>query len=240
MIIRALSFDIIMTDDQYQRAVKVGTLRYNESIKRRCQQAYGAGGYNLNMDILGAAGEFAYCIYTNQPWSESVNTFKAPDVGTNVQIRTTDKLQGKLIVRKRDKDEDLFVLVLAEGLRFKIVGSMLGKDAKNPEYLFAPNGRPPAYFVKQEFLAKIDDKREGRSEEHSFVENFSLFDSTENNACEINVETEICPECQGEGRIPIESDDLYVECLLCGSTGVLSKKLIDAIAKANERGVISG
>jgi len=152
-------FDVIMTEEQYQRAVRVATLRYNESIRRGCQQAYGAAGHNLNTDILGALGELAYCIYTNQPWSESVNTFKAPDVGKNVQVRTTRSKNNRLIVRRHDKDDDVFVLVIADGLKFKIVGSILGKDAKRDKFTSAPAGRPAAWFVNQGALSKIEDKR---------------------------------------------------------------------------------
>jgi len=154
-------FNVIMTEEEYQRAVKVGTLRHEESKKQGLQQAYGATGYNLDTDIMGASGELAYCIYTNQPWSGSINTFKAPDVGVNVQIRTAPvgNRKNRLIVREEDKDEDLFVLVLAEGRQFRIVGSILGKDAKNDKYQDAPNGRPPAWFVPQEDLLKIEDRR---------------------------------------------------------------------------------
>jgi len=38
-------FDVVLTEEQYLRAVKVGHLRCNESIKKGCQQAYGAAGY---------------------------------------------------------------------------------------------------------------------------------------------------------------------------------------------------
>jgi len=168
-------FNVIMTEEQYQHAVRVGTLRDSESKRLGCQQSADCAGHDLRIDILGAAGELAYCLYTNQPWSESVNTFKAPDVGTNIQIRTTDNFDGKksieertLIVREKDKDEDLYVLVLAEGRKFRVAGSMLGKDAKQSKYVRAPNGRAPAYFVPQEDLTAIErPKVEGVTEPES-------------------------------------------------------------------------
>jgi hypothetical protein len=157
-IVATNAYDITMTDEQYQRAVKVGTRRYEESKKMGLRQAYGAAGYDLNKDILGASGELAYCLYTDQSWSESVNTFKAPDVGTNIQVRTTPRT-GRLIVRDRDKDDEIYVLIIADGKRFKIAGSMLGRDAKQEKFLDAPDpSRPPCYCVSPEFLTKVEKR----------------------------------------------------------------------------------
>jgi len=153
-------FNVIMTEEQYQRAVQVGIRREEESVKKGLKQAHGASEKgSVDRHILGAPGELAYCLYTDQDWNESINTFKAPDVGTDIQVRTTNRLDGRLIVREADKDEDLYVLVLSEGKKFKIVGSILGKDAKNSQYLMAPNGREPAWFVPQSDLTKIEDRR---------------------------------------------------------------------------------
>lgn len=239
---RENSFDVFLTEEQYQRAVRVGTLRYTESIKRGCQQAYGAGGYDLPTDIIGAAGELAYCLYTNQPWSESVNTFKAPDVGSNVQVRTTGRLNGRLIVRKKDKDDDLFVLVITNGRSFRIAGSIMGKDAKQDCFIYAPNGRPPAWFVDQEHLTGVADKRlqiekscpECGGKGQVFLEDLNM--SIKCSTCggsDIPIgKEEMCPECQGEGRIYIESHDLYIECLVCGETGRLNSKIFKILKAA--------
>jgi hypothetical protein len=187
-------YNVCMTVEQYNRAIKVGTLRHKESIKRGCQQAYGAEGHNLQIDILGAAGEYAYCIYTDQEWTESVNTFKAPDVGINIQIRTTTRTNGRLIVRSRDKDNELFVLVIASPNErlFKIVGSILGKDAKQPRFLDAPNNRPTAWFVEQSALTEIENKQK----------------------------TEKCFTCCGSGKELIEGLDIQIDCSTCNGTGI--------------------
>ena len=186
-------YDVEMTDEQAQRAIRVGYRRHNEALRLGCKAAYGASENDLGINLLGALGELAYCLYTDQPWSESVNTFKAPDVGTNIQIRTTKRHNGRLIVRKKDKDHELFVLVIADEKKFKIVGSILGRDAKRDEFLAAPSDRPPAWFVDQSALTKIEDKRK-------------------------KIESK-CYNCLGEGRILIKDLDMHIPCEACDSTG---------------------
>jgi len=83
---------------------------------------------------------------------EGVNTFKAPDIGDNIQVRQTDRWDGCLIVRDDDKDGQFYVCVVGRCPHFRIAGWMLGMEAKQDQWRRSPNGGPPAYFVPQENL----------------------------------------------------------------------------------------
>ena len=111
-----------------------------------------------DVDIDGAAAEMAYCKSRNEYWSASIGTFKDADHGKKTQIRHTSYDNGKLIIRDDDKDDHFFVLVTGLSPNFKIHGWMLGSEGKKEEYLFAPNGKTPAYFIPQDKLNKFKEK----------------------------------------------------------------------------------
>lgn len=92
----------------------------------------------------------------NRFWHGSVNAAKSdPDVGKNIQVRATKLLRGKLIVTDSDPDDQIYVLVVGQIPEYNVVGWIRGADAKNKDFIFAPNNRPPAYFVPQSELTEI-------------------------------------------------------------------------------------
>jgi hypothetical protein len=105
-------------------------------------------------DIDGAAAELAFAKGMGLFWCAGVNTFKNPDVG-EFQVRSTPRRTGHLIVRLNDSPEDRFFLVISNTPRFRIVGSTLGKDAKNARYWRESDpdkGGAGAYWIPQEDL----------------------------------------------------------------------------------------
>jgi hypothetical protein len=152
---------VILTQQEMEMASFVG-------CKRRCESKSKSRKDNDNLknvgfkemdfwgiDIEGAAAEMAYCKFTNQFWSGSVNSFKAPDCGSDIQIRSTKLNNGCLIVREKDPDSDYYVLVSGIAPEFIICGWIRGSDAKKKSYERAPNNRTPAYFVPQSALNPI-------------------------------------------------------------------------------------
>jgi hypothetical protein len=93
-------------------------------------------------------------------WNGSVDTFQnGGDVG-RLQVRTRRKQSYELIVRPHDRDADVFVLVVGVAPVFDVRGWMMGRDAKQPEWLMDHGGRPPAYFVPSDALHPIGELRE--------------------------------------------------------------------------------
>lgn len=108
------------------------------------------------IDTDGAAAEMAFAKYLGVYYEPSVNTFKAPDV-SNIQVRGTRLDQGKLIVRKRDPDNEIYVLVINKVPEFRIAGWIKGGDAQQDKYLFDPGKKALAWFVPQADLNKMED-----------------------------------------------------------------------------------
>lgn len=147
---------IELSPSEIQIALLVGGICQTESMRQALKNAHGyKGALGLDIHIEGAAAEMAYCKARGVYWSAGVNTFKAADVGRKVQIRSTKLKDGCLIVRESDHDDHYYVLVVGQIPTFEVVGWMLGRDAKRPEWKRSPEGREEAFFVPQNKLKKF-------------------------------------------------------------------------------------
>lgn len=134
----------------------VSGLRRGESKTKGRKDNHGFSGENAwDIEIEGCAAEMAYCKMRGQYWNGSVCSFKEADCGQNVQIRHTTLQKGSLIVREADNDDHYYVLVTGRAPVLTITGWIKGSDAKNPQFLKAPNGREPAYFIPQSALRRF-------------------------------------------------------------------------------------
>lgn len=85
--------------------------------------------------IQGASGELAFCKGMNLYWLPTVNTFKAPDIGENIEIKTTDYSNGHLLISYSSlKLEVTYVLVIRKSNVFTIVGWMQGFHINSEKY----------------------------------------------------------------------------------------------------------
>ena len=148
-------YDIRLTEVEMEMAAFIGAKRRAES---RANDRKQGPGYDeaaaWRNDIEGAAAELAYCKAVGIYWPGSVNSFKGPDCGKKTQIRQTHHLNGSLIVRNKANPDHFSVLAVGTCPYFKVVGWIRGFDAKKNEYLRAPGGDNPAYFVPQKDLKK--------------------------------------------------------------------------------------
>lgn len=129
----------------------VGGFRQAESLRSNRRDAHGMPDDHdgLACHILGAAGEMAVAKVLGRYWAGDVCTFKRPDVGANVQVRTRSRETYDLIVRDDDADEDWFVLVTGNGSKLNVHGFIRGADAKRPEWR-APPRRKTARVLRPE------------------------------------------------------------------------------------------
>jgi len=122
---------ITLTPVEMMIAGQVGTMR---RVKSR-NQGYNAGKHTYksdwNTDFDGACSEIALAKYLNIYWDGSVNSFKRADVG-QYQVRSTPRLDGRLIIRENDNNPDeIFVFITTGNLpTLHIIGSILCKEAK--------------------------------------------------------------------------------------------------------------
>lgn len=140
---------------EVSRAALVGVSRNVEAMRKGCVNRLQISD-EWSAHILGALGEAAFAKATNRYWSGSVNTFKAADVGENIQIRTRSKHSYDLIVRDGDRDDDVYVLVTGGPTEFTLHGWMRCGDAKQKKFKANYGNYGEAYFVPKSALRPID------------------------------------------------------------------------------------
>jgi hypothetical protein len=111
----------------------------------------------IKQELYGACGEMAVAKLLNKFWSPAVNTFhKIPDIEPSIEVRTTDKEKGCLIIRDNDSPERDYFLVIAEPpTTMRVIGYISGSDARNDRWVKDPHSYRPAWFVPQEALTEI-------------------------------------------------------------------------------------
>jgi hypothetical protein len=139
-------------------AGQIGLARGLASMSRGLQMAAGDAGTNRwSQDVEGAAGEMAVCKAFGIYFAGTVNTFHEVSDVANIEVRTRLKPEYELLVRPRDRDEDIFLLVTRDApFVYVLRGWILGRDAKRPEWLQTHGGMARAYFVPTRALHDVD------------------------------------------------------------------------------------
>jgi hypothetical protein len=151
--------DVELTSAEVVTAAMVGVYRHVQAL---------FAGYKPNagfrdpdkawhIHIEGACGEMAVAKAMKMFWSASVGTFKeGGDVGC-LQVRTRSRIDYDLFVRPRDDPDSIFVLVIGNAPKFRVVGWIYGRDARQEKYLKDYGERSaPAWFVPQSDLYDMD------------------------------------------------------------------------------------
>jgi hypothetical protein len=155
---------ICLTKEEMMEAVHWGGRRRLEhifDIDGALSNFVGNPNWNgWNADIEGVAAEMAYCKYRGIEWRPT--TFHEADVGDNVQIRHTERDDGSLIFKPRDKklSDHWFVLVTGKDGRYDVAGYMKGRDCMRDEWLRSPYGeKSTAWFAPKTALCKFPGDR---------------------------------------------------------------------------------
>ena len=119
--------EVRLSFDEQVAAAKTGFLRgtfMEENVHFHDQSTLG----NLHEGVLrnaeAAGSELAAAKYFEIPnFKLTINTFKTvADVGSRIEIKHTTWKEGHLIIRERDRDGDIAVLVTGKSPRYFIVG----------------------------------------------------------------------------------------------------------------------
>jgi hypothetical protein len=111
----------------------------------------------LKEEVIGACGEIGLGKLTGQWFVPGLNTFhSAPDCLRDVEVRSTDRADGSLIVRDNDADDRRFVLAVVSGSKVSFLGWMWGREAKQDRWVRDPHGNRQAWFVPQRVLRSMD------------------------------------------------------------------------------------
>lgn len=104
----------------------------------------------LDQEVVGACGEIAVGKLVDRWYVPSVNAFHViPDCLEDVEVRSTKHRDGCLIVRDNDAPDRRYVLAVMDGNAVRLVGWILGSEARRAEWKRDPHGHRPAWFVPQ-------------------------------------------------------------------------------------------
>jgi hypothetical protein len=148
--------EIQLTWSELTMGALAGIMRQIRAIRHGWKDQHGYGGEDgWSIHIEGACAELAVAKAMNLHWGGHVHTFRREGDLGDIEIRSTDKPHGCLIVRQDDDPNRLFVLVRGRAPTYDVAGAIHGKDAMKERHLRAPAGRPPAYFIPAEDLEAV-------------------------------------------------------------------------------------
>lgn len=154
-----MSFDVTLTREEVRLAAVRGVWRHVESGMHRVngapirQQHIPIGWAN---EIEAACAELAVARMSNRYWTgiQFPTGAAGADVGHNIDVRWTDRDDGRLLVKDWDDPAHIYVLVLGRAPLMRIVGYIRGEDAKVDRYWDESLPRP-CFAVPQSELTAI-------------------------------------------------------------------------------------
>jgi hypothetical protein len=130
--------EIVLNNAELYVAAQVGSMRRVASIQRKLNNKLHSTKSEWAMDIDGAAAEMAVAKYLNMYWVPTVNAGKEADVA-GFQVRSTNHLNGNLLIRENDVKREQYILVISQPPTFKIIGWIWSDDAKSEKYWRPPD-----------------------------------------------------------------------------------------------------
>lgn len=145
-----------LNNDEMLTGALQGIIRQLEAMRRGAHDYHGAKSQKDGWQIAieGALGEMAVAKMLDVFWTAGGHG--QPDVG-DVDVRTTWREDGHLILHPHDHDDRRFYLVTGSQGEYHVRGWIYGRDGKNPSFWRDPAGGRPAYFVPQIALNRVDD-----------------------------------------------------------------------------------
>ena len=137
-------------------AGQAGLMRRLSALSRQRCEPYGPPTVDLwGNDIESCGAEAAVAKLLDRYWLAVVaRPQELPgDVG-DVQVRSTQRADGRLIVYERDPDDARFVLVRGRFPTYDVVGWLRGRDAKR-RHFYRVDVKHPAFFVPADALASM-------------------------------------------------------------------------------------
>jgi hypothetical protein len=132
-------------------AVKIAELRWLEAraIGMNSATTYHSDYCEImSRDITGILGEMVVGRRFDKTYLPAINTFHGKaDVGEDIEVRSTEHLNGSLIVRDNDDPARRYVLVVCDPMRgFAVRGWIYGYEATKDEWHKKGEGRPAWWY----------------------------------------------------------------------------------------------
>jgi hypothetical protein len=132
----------------------INTARLRMAVSIATQLEIGAKSDNRTWikwfydEVIGVCGEIAVAKLGKFYFVPGLNEFDSvPDVFRDVEVRSTDRDDGCLVIRDNDVLERRFILAIVNDSDVVLAGWIYGTEGAKSEYLGNPNNNTPAWFV---------------------------------------------------------------------------------------------
>jgi hypothetical protein len=145
----------VLGDPDWYLAEANALHRYSES-RRLGLQGKASAYPTMDMDIQNRAARVAFDRAYNLEPDLKINDFH-PGEEQGIYVRSTRYPHGKLIIRKDDRDEDVYVLAVGQDREWALIGFLTGAEAKQRGIRYTENGRPDCWMVAQSKLRPLSE-----------------------------------------------------------------------------------
>jgi hypothetical protein len=140
---------VTLNSSELLQAATIGIMRRVSAIARQRKEPFGTPNAELwGNDIESCCAELVVAKVTGSYWhafTAAPHTLEG-DVGRR-QVRSTQRVNGGLIVHDDDKDDAAFILVVGVAPSYNVMGWMLGRDAKVARWWNETRLPRPAFLV---------------------------------------------------------------------------------------------
>jgi hypothetical protein len=148
---------LTLSEGEMVHASTIGATRQVQGIRGKGTHGIDQRLEGFHSHCHGAMAESGVAKYLGLPWDGALGNFKAKDVGSKYQVRSTDWQSGCLIVHKGDDENDIWILVTTHDLPYlHLCGWISGEEVKRDIHLKNPHNRGESYFIKQRYLSPME------------------------------------------------------------------------------------
>ena len=149
---------VTLTWSEQLFAAQAGVMRRISAIHKKRDEPYKTPTGDLwGIDVESSGAEAAVAKALRRYWQPLSTIAETDGDVSGVEVRSTTRKDGHLIVHDRDKDHAPFVLVRGVFPVYDLVGWMYGRDAKQDQYKTTQVRFGYAYFVPDRDLRPLEE-----------------------------------------------------------------------------------
>jgi hypothetical protein len=158
---------IVLTPDEQVEAHKIGLYRATTGNQSFNTQQVVSFHENIARDAEAVGAEMAVARYFRIPdFVPTLDGFKTlADIGTNIEVKWTKWKDGHLILRERDRKEDVAVLVTGTSPVYYVVGWIPISVARRPQTQRSDG----SWWINQSDLHPMENFLRSSYGEHSAI-----------------------------------------------------------------------
>ncbi len=156
---------VVLTTEETNEAISVAKDR-SRSQHENGRPDTSVIGNGIEADTQGCKAELAASKALSIPWTGKffeIEEWKKlrsagpiDDIG-KLQVRSTRYNSGSLLLHRTDKDDDVFILVIANDPEYTLAGWIAAKDGKQEKWWHDVGYKRPCFFVPQSALKPMTE-----------------------------------------------------------------------------------